>query len=375
MSTESVAKRLRVKEEKILDWENGTASPTYRQLEDLSKIYAMPIEIFFYPDPPDIPKSDIKLRALYEEYLQDTPTEILFVMNNAEIMQNNLRELCYGKNPSGKLITHQIFDGSSICDWAEKVREYLSAPLTEQTELKDRFKALKYWIEKLADVGVYIFKENFNNNAYSGFCLNDPEFPIIYLNSQMLPQRQIFTIFHELFHLLKEKSGIDFSDNQDAWNYLAQSTQEIEKTCDMFASEFLVPSGDFRQTIKTKKIDEALNTNRLDDVKDIKDNCLTPLAKRYSVSNDMILRKLIQTGYLSDSDYKKYQSQPDISKKKNKGRPSYYTIQLSHLGEPYVHLVFEKQAEQGFEDHVVAEYLRVETSKIEGISKRLAGGN
>lgn len=369
MSTGSVADRAGLKEKQIIAWENGTESPTYRQLENLAyKVYLKPIEIFFYPLPPEMPKPDVKLRAFYGEYSLDTPTDILLVMNQAEIMQNNLRDLCRGQNPSNNLITHKIFDGS-LKDCSKRVRECLSAPLDEQIQLSDYYAALKYWRGKLADAGIYIFKENFKNISYSGFCLDDPEFPIIYLNSEMPPQRQIFTIFHELYHLLKKKSGIDFMDDERIIPKFAPSIQQIEKKCDEFASEFLVPSDDFIQTINNLKIKEILE---YDNYSDVMNNCIKPLKRRYVVSHDMIVLKLINTGYISSSDYYRFKS-PESKTKKSSGGPDYYTTTVSHLGEPYINLVREKQVEYGFENYLAAEFMGVKTKSLEGIEKKLRG--
>lgn len=374
MTTEYVAQKIRVKEEQILSWEEGTASPTYSQLENLAKIYRKPVEIFFYPKPPEIPVPDIKLRALYGEYLQDTPTELLIIMNNAEIIQNNLRELCQGKNPAEKLITRQKYQGS-ILDYANSTRDHLNAPLTEQTAIQNPDKALKYWREKLADAGIYIFKESFHNTSYSGFCLDDPEFPIIYLNNDMLPQRLIFTIFHELYHLITGKSGIDFENGANITQYLPSSDQITEKACDQFASVFLVPLEDLEHTINTTKgIREALDTNRSTEIKTL---CIKPLAKKYSVSQDMILLRLIKAGYLSDTDYPIYRSSNIKEKKEKKDRKTggidYATIKIAQLGKPYINLVREKQAEYGFEDYQAAEYLGITTKSLESIEKKLAG--
>lgn len=371
MSTEYAADKIKVKEEKITEWENGTAYPTYKQLEKLAyNVFKLSIEVFFYPETPKLPKPDVKLRAVYGQYLQETPTEILLVMNSAEAMQEKLRELCLEKNPSGNLITRQKIDGS-ISEKAEKLRELLSAPLSEQTELRDYYKALRYWRAKSADAGVYIFKENFRNSSYSGFCLDDPEFPIIYLNSIMTPQRQIFTIFHELYHLIENKSGIDFFDDVSMSGIFSPSTVKTEKECNDFASEFLVPSYDFNQTIAdNKKMRDALEGGYLD----IRRNCINPLSKRYSVSADMILLKLIKNGYLDESDYNLLKSEYDKDSKRQKdGGGDYYKNIVSNLGEKYIDLVREKQAEYGFEDYAAAEYLGVKTKSLEGIEQILRG--
>ena len=40
---------------KIAEWESGRVAPTYRQLEDLSDKFKVPVAVFFFPDPPNLP--------------------------------------------------------------------------------------------------------------------------------------------------------------------------------------------------------------------------------------------------------------------------------------------------------------------------------
>ena len=79
--------------------------------------------------------------------------------------------------------------------------------------------------------------------------LYDSEFPIIYINNSMPKTRQIFTLFHELSHLLFKTGGID--KIRDTYvNSLSGDDRRIEIFCDKFAGDFLVPENDFNQQVK-----------------------------------------------------------------------------------------------------------------------------
>ena len=69
------AKKIGIPAEKLLEYEEGREDPTYAQLEKMAEQFHIPVEIFFYPAPPDLEKPDVKYRAHYYEYLQDTPSE------------------------------------------------------------------------------------------------------------------------------------------------------------------------------------------------------------------------------------------------------------------------------------------------------------
>lgn len=52
---EWVAKKLSVKPERLLAWEQGERKPTVRQAQDLAKLYHRPFGVFFLPQPPVLP--------------------------------------------------------------------------------------------------------------------------------------------------------------------------------------------------------------------------------------------------------------------------------------------------------------------------------
>ena len=50
-----------------------------------------------------------------------------------------------------------------------------------------------------------MFKDSFKADDVSGLCLCDEEYPVILLNNKMSFTRQIFTVFHEIYHLFAKE--------------------------------------------------------------------------------------------------------------------------------------------------------------------------
>ncbi|MCP4567564.1 MAG: ImmA/IrrE family metallo-endopeptidase [FCB group bacterium] len=71
---------------------------------------------------------------------------------------------------------------------------------------------------------------------FSGFCLYDETFPVIYINNSQPATRQIFTLFHELAHLLLRTGGID-TPNDEYIQHLQGEAKQIEISCNQFAAE------------------------------------------------------------------------------------------------------------------------------------------
>lgn len=99
--------------------------------------------------------------------------------------------------------------------------------------------------------------------------------------------RQIFTLFHELYHLISNTSGVEII-RDDYLNFLRGNNQRIEKRCDEFANAFLVPLDDF--VIELEK--EALSPVRIEE-----------LANLYSVSREAIMYKLLQMRRITSGEY------------------------------------------------------------------------
>jgi len=198
-------KRKKITSETVVSWEKGAASPTYVQLERLAyEIYKRPLALFFFPEPPEEETPKESFRTLPQEEIDLLEPRLLYLVRQAKVMQENLRELFDGVNPAKKQVCSDITIHSSdtISDVTKAVREYLGVGLNQQYAITTNDNALKYWRDMLEKHGVFIFKDAFKDDEYSGFCLYDDVFPIIYINNSQAKIRQIFTLFHELAHLL-----------------------------------------------------------------------------------------------------------------------------------------------------------------------------
>lgn len=367
MSTAYVAKKMNGKsitEETIEAWETGEKQPTYTQLEKLSEILEKPLEIFFYPDAPNIPKPSALYRSVYGGYTQEIPTAILKIISHTKNFQNTLRELTYGKNPAEKKITDITISGT-IEEQVQTVREIIGISLEEQKSCSSFTQGFEMWRNAFAKVGIYVVKEPFGTTAYSGFCLIDNEFPVICVNNTMGYQRQIFTLFHELYHLISKQNGVDLTDDSSVLPRLTSEMQVLERNCDRFAAEFLVPSKDFNNEIES--IPDYQNLLESGSYLEIVQNILSPLSKKYCVSQDVILHKLADEQYITqDHSYHLHRKHTtdSIRDPGNKGGGNYYSNQVCYLGRPYISLVMESQQKYGIPDYVTAEYLHTTVQNI-----------
>src|SRR4051812_19638626 len=170
---------------KIEQWEAGKATPTYAQLEAIADAFKVPIAVFFFPEPPTVPDIAKSFRTLPDADFHSLPSRIQLLVRKAKAFQLNLAELTNNRNPSERLITRDLrFEpGMNLVEAAAQLRAYLGISIEQQLQWVDNDVALKEWRKGLLAVGVYVFKDAFKESSFSGFCLYDDVFPIIYVNN------------------------------------------------------------------------------------------------------------------------------------------------------------------------------------------------
>lgn len=350
--------RKRVTVETVVAWEDGTDSPTYPQLERLAyEIYKRPLAVFFFPDPPDESTPRQSFRTLPDYEIEAMPSRVRFLLRKARALQLNLEELYDGVNPCERRVVRELsFEPDVPADvMAQAVRDSLDVSLDEQFDRYDAEDAFKHWREKLESVGVAVFKDAFREDSFSGFCLYDETFPLIYVNNSKPFVRQSFTLFHELAHLLFHTGGID-TNLADYIDHLAGDHRRIEILCNRFAGEFLVPSEDFDARAAGLQVDEQTLLN---------------LAETYHVSREVILRKFRDRGAVSQEYYDERVAAWRQSVTPRLPGGDYYNNMGVYLSEPYLVKAFSRYRQNQIGIEQLADYLGVKVKSVPGMEARL----
>lgn len=206
---------------------------------------------------------------------------------------------------------------------------------------KTFFKEFK---EKCEDFGIWIVSNSFPGTntrntippeVCNGFTLKSMYSPMIWINAKSYTSVKVFTLAHELAHLWIGQEGLsnlnprnENLDNQKASN-------NIEKLCDMVASELLVPRNDLTNLwIKTGLLSDDLDK----------------LNTYFGVSRFVILNKMRSLSLISDKDY--FDTRKKLITKivtSVSGQPSggnYYANQTSRKGKNFARAVINSMHEQ-----------------------------
>ena len=361
-SVEEVAHRRRVSSETVQEWEEGKSYPTWRQLEQLAhNDYHRSTGFFFLNTPPDENTAEAEFRRLPSDMLEGLDADTLYAIRQARIRQEDLRMLLGVQGTGERFILSDLLGKVNADDpvrLASDVRERLDLGLEEQKAWQSADYALKQWRERVEENGIWVFKRAFIQKDIAGFCLNDETFPIIYLNNGQAKTLQIFTLFHELAHLLFDFNHLERSDSEYYLHSLAERDRAVEIACNRFAGEFLVPTADFVENIAT-------NTSAT-----LTDKYISSLANGYKVSREVILRKFRDQNRLDSEGYSQRVQRWRSEQAPGSGKGGdYYATQATYLGQKYLRIAFRAYDEGRIDEFQLAGCLGVKGSSLDGLER------
>lgn len=342
---------------KIEQWVSGDTAPTYAQLESLAEKLKVPIAVFFFPEPPDVPPIQQSFRTLPADQFADLPPQMRHLLRKGKALQLSLSELNSDSTENRNSIIRDLKFSSdtSVLEMTKAVREYLGISIEQQMAWPNADEAFAEWRSRFINAGVYVFKDAFRIEGYSGFCLYDDREPIIYVNNSNSPTRQIFTLFHELAHLMFRTSGIDWNDSP-----LISGSAEgraIEVACNRFASQFLLPDEVVKEHTSTVHVDEQL---------------AAVLAGRFNISREVVYRRFLDLGLIDEQSYRQAAELWSRQAKKTGSGGNYYNNQLVYLGIPYTSKVFHQYYRNKITEAQVADYLNIKPKSVAAFEEQFS---
>ncbi len=345
LEVEGAAKKLQVKPKLIVEWEAGDLFPTFNQLCNASRVYGRTPAFFFTRE---VPESDLPAPPDYRSKSANTPLsyDLCRELRVCEERRSNLMELEGGAKPwgLGSLPVQDISDAARAAEVARHARNRLGVTIQDQYKTSGEHAMLRRWIHSLEDQGVLIFQSGkFSVEEARGVSLYHSELPIILLNGKDAPVGRIFTLFHEVAHLIRGGSGL-CSLNENA---------HVERTCNVFSAEFLMPIDYLRE--------EAERHSNVD--------LAQRLARKFKVSRLAMAIRLCQEDMIDQSELARVKEeirQRDLNESDRKGGPLYYEIKRRDLGRRFSKAVIDAFER---EEVTLASASRMLDLKVENIFK------
>ena len=288
--------KLKISESTYQNWLKGNI--TIKQLENLANKLKRPLAIFFLPEAPkDKPKP--KDYRMLPDKKDKFDKKTILAIRKARYLQGIIQELSINieDDLKPKITKYKLTDDAQKI--ASKYREILNFSEQKQIkELKDSYKVYNYLRGVLEDKNVYSFQISMKIEDARGFTLSDKDPKIIVVNSRDEIEARIFSLMHELGHILLGETAISLSEleNQD----------KIEKWCNQFASNFLLPTR-VAITIFSEKKESLIETKTLNLLK-----------RKYKVSKAMLIYNMFNLNFINQSTYNSILQRPKKETKKGK---------------------------------------------------------
>jgi Zn-dependent peptidase ImmA (M78 family) len=236
---------------------------------------------------------------------------------------------------------------------AAKARTHIGISLTQQFNFHSNDQAFKAWRHALEEAGIFTFKDSFQDRYLSGFCLVHDQYPVIMVNNSNSFTRQIFTLIHELGHILYGVNGVTDVDEQYL-EYLKNDERRIEIQCNRFAAEVLVPANTFQAEIPFFKEEGK--------------QAIPELANKYSVSREVILRRLLDLNLIDDDDYATQSQEWNkeyLRSTKDVSGGNWYLTRIAYLGEGFAQTAFHNYRKGRFDKATLATHLNVKAKNLD----------
>jgi Zn-dependent peptidase ImmA (M78 family) len=339
--------------------------PTFNQAKKIATSLKIPFAGLYMNDD-QIPLKNLPKFVEYRT-LPDSLTRDESALNIAIFDLLNFRDLFISlKDELGEQITQfnvNIKDNLNPVDMANQIRLKFDIDLQEQFKNKSKRQLYLYIRNKIEIKCIFIqCFTNVNIEKARGLAIFDnniPTIPIIGINDSDSYAAKSFTIIHELVHIINQQSACcnDF--------FKSFTTNEVEIFNNAVAGEFLVPRIELENQLKNYKQNEPLI---VDDIKN--------LNKKFHVSTEVILRRLLDCKKINRSEYKNFLDcfQQEIEANKQKQKQQRETGLQSSYGKPAHLSAFDRissQLSQTFVRGLNRELLtKVDISQYLGISQK-----
>ncbi|MCF3973926.1 ImmA/IrrE family metallo-endopeptidase [Paracoccus salsus] len=284
--------------DKLAALESGEKAPTRNQLNDMANVYRRPLLTFYMAGPPrkagrghDFRQSP-DARTRRENAMLDT------LLRDVLVRQQMVRELLEDEEEAMPLpfvgsiamrqgVAHAV-DALSTLLGFNTLAPRKGSPEALFKRLREAAEGVGIFVLVLGDLGSY--HHTIPASVFRGFAIADPVAPFVVINSKDARAARVFTLVHELVHILLGQTGVSGTVST------ATPTTEdarIERFCNDVAGEFLLPQNAYRHDVAAFGVND-LEAARL---------AVEQIATRWSVSEPMVAYRLNREGDLSAGVY------------------------------------------------------------------------
>jgi len=275
----------------LVDLEKDKQKPTSKVFDKMVRVYKRSESILLLATPPKTEPLPKDYRTVAGLTARLSPSTRLAIRQTQELQKyvSGLADDAL-ENRFSRLPTASV--NQSPDNLAQQFREFFDVSLNDQLSWS-KAGTFPNWRQLIESHGLLVLLKKMPWKDCRGFSLlSEGTIPAIVVNSEDVEVARSFTLFHELAHLALRRAGICV---------FAPSTQ-VEKWCNRFAAEFLVPSPSFVEYVRDIKPDA-------DRTYDWPMAALQNMSNYYRVSRSVIALRLQELGLAIPDYYDQHRSE------------------------------------------------------------------
>ena len=346
---QEAARRAAIGAERLAEFESDERElePTLAQLRKLAELYDRTLAFFLLPTPPPSDLPDVHdFRSLSDQGISPA---VRREMRKAERRRSILLEF----EPMDRWELVDIALDGRTAVGAAAVRRRLGITVADQAAQRNQDDALRMWMQSLEDAGVVIFQmSRVSSEECRGFSVYHDVAPVIVLNGAEPPGARLFTLMHELCHLLLRDSGVC-----TIWN-----DQQTERRCNRFAAELLMPA----EAVRTVAFGEDAEHD------------VQRVAQHFNVSRDAAAIRLRELQLITQEDVDAVRADTierlaiaRAKQKESEGGPPHHRTHLRNLGDRYVMTVLDAHRDGRIDFADVTSFLEAKIATVDRMASEL----
>lgn len=362
LSVEEAALSIQTKPEKVRAWEDGEENPSMAQLRKMAAAYKRLLSDFYLPSPPKEAPIPHDFRRLPGEVASHYSRTLRYQLRLARQRRELALDLAAELEAELPTLSAHLHLNADLEKTGADLRKFLGVTIEEQRRWREPRISYNTWRAVIERQGILVFQAtDIAPEEMLGFSLSDRPLPVIGVNRKLRPNGRTFTLLHECVHVFLEQSSIC---DIDEGRMRPPEEQRIEVSCNAVAAAVLVP--------RDALLSEDLVAAHPARPREWSEGELSSLGRVFSVSNEVILRRLLTEGRTTRTFYDARRafwgslfdapappSNPDAEYKRNMPQEV-----LSNLGRPFTRLVVDSYMNSYTSLSDVSRYLGLRAQQV-----------
>jgi len=364
MSVEVAAQKLGVEPDQLSSWEAGSARPSIPQLRKAAVAYRRPLAAFYLPEPPKRfdAMHDFRRMATTGANPQRTPN-LAYEIRRAYDRREWALELGAELEQAPAVFRASANVADAVEDVADRLRSAIKITVQAQASWRLDNEAFRGWRTTVERAGILTLQATtLDLDEARGFSISLKPLPVVVVNIKDAPRGRIFTLLHELTHVMLNEGGI--CDLHDA---------DAEAFCNRVAGAALFP--------KEAVLQSAVVQHHRKEEAAWSDEELRDLSRQFGGSREAALVRLLTLRLTTQSFYDRMHDrflqqyeQQQKEKQEAEGFAPPHVIALSSAGPLFTNLVLENLNRDNITASDVSDYLQIRLKHLKDLQREFSKG-